>query len=599
MFKKKDPLELESLVEKAKLGDMKAKEKLYLELVNKVYYFALKTVKNTDDAMDIVQDSFIMAFDKLYTLKEANAFQTWLFRIVGNNCRALFNKQSKNILLDEEELEDLGNIEDEKENIPCEIIDQKETSHLVMEIIEKLPEAQRSCILLYYYNEFSVGEIAEILVCSAGTVKSRLNYARKQIKEELLILEKKKGTKLYSTVPLGILLGLIKLLEEEEGLATETINDMGANIIQLFPNQGVGNIVNVENDIEVAKTTILSSVKAKIVVSIVAMIVIGVIILRGVIIDNSKVRKNEVYTNAEAIASEYKEDELFRNIQEIDEDIKFIDPAIEKGIRYIIDKPKGGITKEDLNRINEIIFIQDCMTADIKRKDMKSISPYGIVTSNGVFSSDNAEENGCIKIGQFETLEDLANLENLTMVSFLDVADLRKDTFKGVNQIKKLHSILIKLKQEYFVVPDFSENEQLWMLSIMDSVDEREHISVDRSFSTKIDFSNVSKLKNLERLNIYVREIPDTSFISEVLELQNLFIECRGSYVLRFHKDAFTNKNKLETVKLSNNTILVFPEESKLSETIEIEGTDIIKQLPNIQEFIIRRSEGEQKDVLQ
>ena len=176
-------MKLEVLVEKAKLGDMQAKEKLYLELVNKVYYFALKTVKSTDDAMDIVQDSFIMAFDKLYTLKEANAFQTWLFRIVGNNCRALFNKQSKNILLDEEELEDLGNIEDEKENIPCEIIDQKETSHLVMEIIEKLPEAQRSCILLYYYNEFSVGEIAEILVCSAGTVKSRLNYARKQIKE--------------------------------------------------------------------------------------------------------------------------------------------------------------------------------------------------------------------------------------------------------------------------------------------------------------------------------------------------------------------------------------------------------------------------------
>lgn len=94
------------------------------------------------------------------------------------------------------EFEDILENENQ-EFIPEESVDYDETKKIMQGILDQLPDEQRLCVLMYYYDELSVKEIAETLGCSTRTVKSRLNYARKYIKKECEKQEKK-GTKLYS-----------------------------------------------------------------------------------------------------------------------------------------------------------------------------------------------------------------------------------------------------------------------------------------------------------------------------------------------------------------------------------------------------------------
>ena len=96
--------------------------------------------------------------------------------------------------------------------MPEESVDYGATKKIMQGILNQLSEEQRLCVLMYYYEELSISEIADTLDCSTGTVKSRLNYARKYIKNEVENLEKK-GTKLYSIAPLPFLVWMLRSQE--------------------------------------------------------------------------------------------------------------------------------------------------------------------------------------------------------------------------------------------------------------------------------------------------------------------------------------------------------------------------------------------------
>ena len=89
--------------------------------------------------------------------------------------------------------------------VPDKALDNAETGRMMNELIDGLPDSQRLCILLYYYDEMSVRDIAETLNVSENTVKSRLNYGRKAIKEGILRYEREEGIKLYSLAPMAAL----------------------------------------------------------------------------------------------------------------------------------------------------------------------------------------------------------------------------------------------------------------------------------------------------------------------------------------------------------------------------------------------------------
>ena len=85
-------------------------------------------------------------------------------------------------------------------------MEHEETRRLVQGLVQDLPDSQRECVILFYFSRFTVEQIARIQACSAGTVKSRLNYARKKLKTDVLALESRDGIRLHSLAPIGILL---------------------------------------------------------------------------------------------------------------------------------------------------------------------------------------------------------------------------------------------------------------------------------------------------------------------------------------------------------------------------------------------------------
>lgn len=202
---------------------------LYQSTYQKSYYIALKYMKQEDAALDVLQDSYVKAFKNLGQLQDADKFASWFAKIVASTALDALKKR-KVILFSqmEDEVGDSGAesmIEDERIDRQPELFyDKVETSRLVQEMIDTLSDEQRMCIMMFYAEEMSVKEIAETLGISENTVKSRLNYGRKNIKEKILELEQK-GTKLYAIPPFTFFLYLL-LADTQNAQAAEVPYDV-------------------------------------------------------------------------------------------------------------------------------------------------------------------------------------------------------------------------------------------------------------------------------------------------------------------------------------------------------------------------------------
>ncbi|RHR06050.1 sigma-70 family RNA polymerase sigma factor [Pseudoflavonifractor sp. AF19-9AC] len=204
--------EVMALVPRCLAGDEEAREALVLAVQNRVFYHCKKMLKNEDDALDATQEILITMLTKLDTLKEPAAFGGWLSAMTANYCRNVLRRSGREIPIpeDEEGNSMLDTIEapDEQE-VPDKALDSAESRRMIVELIDALPEAQRLCVLMYYYDEMGVKAIAEALGTSEGTVKSRLNYARKAIKEGVERYAAQ-GVKLYGLAPLPFLVYILK-----------------------------------------------------------------------------------------------------------------------------------------------------------------------------------------------------------------------------------------------------------------------------------------------------------------------------------------------------------------------------------------------------
>ena len=198
------------LVLLARRDDQNAVNELYNQTFKKAYFVARTAIKSSDgdyssQIEDIMQDAYVKAFSSLDKLEEPEKFQGWLDTIVINRCKDFLKKKKPTLFSDmaSENSNDGSTLEfeDSRENDrmefrPEESVDYGETKRLIAEMLDRMPEDHKMCLLMYYYEEMSVRQIAEAMDCSEGTIKSRLNYARKNLKGPVLELEKK-GTKLY------------------------------------------------------------------------------------------------------------------------------------------------------------------------------------------------------------------------------------------------------------------------------------------------------------------------------------------------------------------------------------------------------------------
>jgi RNA polymerase sigma factor (sigma-70 family) len=182
-------------------GEKQAFETLYGEFSQLAYFTAVKLLNNNQhEAEDAVQEAFIKVYQKIGELKDPQAFPAWFKRIVVNHCTDVLIASKPTIST--EEVEELDFIEETDDSlIPDKSLDNAETARLIMEIIDKLPEPQRVCILCYYYEQLSVSEIAESLAVSENTIKTRLSLGREKIRKALEELEDKEGIKLYGIAP--------------------------------------------------------------------------------------------------------------------------------------------------------------------------------------------------------------------------------------------------------------------------------------------------------------------------------------------------------------------------------------------------------------
>lgn len=189
-----------SLVEKSKAGDQKAFEELLYLAHTPVSYKCRKMIPDSRDAEDLTQEILMVVYQKLDTLENSNAFWKWLQQITTTRCINALNRTHHDLQFaeDEEGNSVLDNLEEiDEHQIPDKAIDNAETVRMIDEIVAKLPEAQKITTLMYYYDELSVKEIAQIMGVPENTVKSRLNLARKTIKNHVEEYEKQ-GVKLYS-----------------------------------------------------------------------------------------------------------------------------------------------------------------------------------------------------------------------------------------------------------------------------------------------------------------------------------------------------------------------------------------------------------------
>lgn len=169
------------MFERAKAKDKQAFRAIFDSYKQRIYKTAFLILKDRQKAEDIVQDTFFQVFIKIEGLADVKAFDKWIYRITVNLCFEILRRYGKL------QIEQIGeNLKDENSNEPEDVIIQKELQAKVMNCIQELPTKQRAVMILFYYNDFSVEEIADIINCSTGTVKSRLFYGRKQLKDMLI-----------------------------------------------------------------------------------------------------------------------------------------------------------------------------------------------------------------------------------------------------------------------------------------------------------------------------------------------------------------------------------------------------------------------------
>ena len=180
------PTDEVALVRSAKNGDLEAYDQLVRLYRERIYATIYHMTSNHEDANDLAQESFIKAFQALKSFKGGSSFYTWLYRIAVNKT-INFLKQRKNRI--QMSLNDLDfNAEHNPDLValisdktPRREADLRELQEKLNEALLRLSEPHRLVVVLHDVQGLSHDEIAKVMDCNIGTVRSRLFYARQQL----------------------------------------------------------------------------------------------------------------------------------------------------------------------------------------------------------------------------------------------------------------------------------------------------------------------------------------------------------------------------------------------------------------------------------
>ena len=172
-------------VPQAKAGDPEAWDALFRRYQLPLYVYVFELVHDEQTSLDLVQETFIAAVRHIGGLRNDAKFGSWLFGIAHQKCIQRWRKQNQDEMLRDE----IASVPDGFENSPDGLLIRQEQEAEFMNRLNQLPLPQRSVLLLYFVEDFSLEEIAGITGVQIGTVKSRMHYAKKALRK---LLEEKK-----------------------------------------------------------------------------------------------------------------------------------------------------------------------------------------------------------------------------------------------------------------------------------------------------------------------------------------------------------------------------------------------------------------------
>lgn len=185
-----DPALDGALVKKAQQGDKRAFDRLVIKYQAKVMHIILRLVRDPHEAADIAQESFIRAYRALPSFRGESAFYTWLYRIAVNTAKNHLASLQRRPLTETLESDEEG----EQREMPMRLRDydtpekillKEQILQTIQQTLEALPVELKTALLLREIEGMSYDEIAQVMSCPVGTVRSRIFRAREAIDKQL------------------------------------------------------------------------------------------------------------------------------------------------------------------------------------------------------------------------------------------------------------------------------------------------------------------------------------------------------------------------------------------------------------------------------
>jgi RNA polymerase sigma-70 factor, ECF subfamily len=177
-------MNMTTLIIRCRAGEADAIQDLVREHQADVFRLALSILDDSAEADEVTQEAFLAALRMLESYRGDSTFTTWLYRITVNLCQTRLRKrQAKERIL--HALQSIFRLADASAAHPEEIVIQREANSLVWKAVSELNEKHRLPVILYYYKNLPVLEIAVVLNLREGTVLSRLYTARERLRAKL------------------------------------------------------------------------------------------------------------------------------------------------------------------------------------------------------------------------------------------------------------------------------------------------------------------------------------------------------------------------------------------------------------------------------
>jgi len=177
----------EELVARSIRGDADSFNELVLRWERPIYALAYRTIGREEDARDVCQETFLRAFRALPAFRGQAKFSSWLYRIALNLCRDWMRRERRTPIVqppEDVDLMDLATAAEPSESIE-DLVARKDMTRLVENAMTRLPEEQRTAIVLKEYHGLTFQEIADLMGCPLSTVKTRLYQGLTVLRREL------------------------------------------------------------------------------------------------------------------------------------------------------------------------------------------------------------------------------------------------------------------------------------------------------------------------------------------------------------------------------------------------------------------------------